>query len=40
MSNILSIITFILALTGKLMVKDKLARQGGPGFAARDAVMT
>jgi phosphoglycerate dehydrogenase-like enzyme len=30
-----SIITFILALTGKLMVKDRLARQGGPGFAAR-----
>lgn len=30
-----SIITFILALTGKMMVKDKLARQGGPGFAAR-----
>jgi D-3-phosphoglycerate dehydrogenase len=30
-----SIITFILALTGKLMMKDKLARQGAPGFAAR-----
>jgi D-3-phosphoglycerate dehydrogenase len=30
-----SIITFMLALTGKMMVKDKLARQGGPGFAAR-----
>ena len=30
-----SIITFILALTGKLMVKDRLARQGPPGFAAR-----
>ncbi len=30
-----SIITFILALTGKMMVKDKLARQGPPGFAAR-----
>ena len=30
-----SIITLILALTGKMMVKDKLARQGGPGFAAR-----
>jgi phosphoglycerate dehydrogenase-like enzyme len=30
-----SILTFILALTGKLMVKDKLARMGGPGFAAR-----
>lgn len=30
-----SIMTFMLALTGKLMVKDKLARQGAPGFAAR-----
>ncbi len=30
-----SIITFILALTGKLMEKDRLARQGPPGFAAR-----
>jgi len=30
-----SILTFILALTGKLMVKDRLARMGGPGFAAR-----
>ncbi len=30
-----SIITFVLALTGKLMIKDQLARQGGPGFAAR-----
>ncbi len=30
-----SIITFILALSGKLMVKDRLARQGPPGFAAR-----
>jgi phosphoglycerate dehydrogenase-like enzyme len=30
-----SILTFILALTGKLMVKDQLARMGGPGFAAR-----
>jgi phosphoglycerate dehydrogenase-like enzyme len=30
-----SIMTFILALSGKLMVKDKLARQGPPGFAAR-----
>jgi phosphoglycerate dehydrogenase-like enzyme len=30
-----SIITFILALTGKLMVKDKLTRQGPDGFAAR-----
>ena len=34
-----SIITFILALTGKLMVKDKLARQGPAGFAARGAHM-
>jgi phosphoglycerate dehydrogenase-like enzyme len=34
-----SIITFMLALTGKLMVKDKLARQGAPGFAARGANM-
>lgn len=30
-----SIITFILALTGKLMVKDGLARQAGEGFAKR-----
>ena len=30
-----SIMTFILALTGKMMVKDKLARMGPPGFAAR-----
>ena len=30
-----SIITFILALTGKMMVKDRLARMGAPGFAAR-----
>jgi phosphoglycerate dehydrogenase-like enzyme len=34
-----SILTFILALTGKLMVKDRLARQGAPGFAARGAHM-
>jgi phosphoglycerate dehydrogenase-like enzyme len=34
-----SIITFILALTGKLMTKDKLARQGPEGFAARGAHM-
>ncbi len=34
-----SIITFILALTGKLMVKDRLARQGAEGFAARGAHM-
>ena len=30
-----SIITFMLALTGKMMVKDKLARMGAAGFAAR-----
>lgn len=30
-----SIITFILALTGNLMVKDKLTRQGAAGFDAR-----
>ena len=30
-----SIITFMLALTGKMMVKDRLARLGPPGFAAR-----
>ena len=30
-----SIVTFMLALTGKLLVKDRLARMGGPGFAAR-----
>jgi len=30
-----SIITFMLALTGKMMVKDRLARLGAPGFAAR-----
>ncbi len=30
-----SIITLILALTGKLMVKDKLARLGPDGFSAR-----
>ncbi|MCA3574093.1 MAG: dehydrogenase [Aestuariivirga sp.] len=30
-----SIITFMLALTGKMMVKDRLARMGGPGFATR-----
>jgi phosphoglycerate dehydrogenase-like enzyme len=34
-----SIITFMLALAGKLMAKDKLARQGAPGFAARGAHM-
>ena len=30
-----SIVTFMLALTGKMMVKDRLARMGAPGFAAR-----
>ncbi len=30
-----SILTFMLALTGKMMVKDKLARMGAPGFATR-----
>jgi phosphoglycerate dehydrogenase-like enzyme len=30
-----SIVTFMLALTGKMMVKDKLARLGPPGFAVR-----
>ncbi|MGB8313381.1 MAG: NAD(P)-dependent oxidoreductase [Aestuariivirga sp.] len=30
-----SILTFMLTLTGKLMVKDRLARRGAPGFAAR-----
>jgi phosphoglycerate dehydrogenase-like enzyme len=30
-----SIVTFMLALTGKLLVKDRLARMGQPGFAAR-----
>jgi phosphoglycerate dehydrogenase-like enzyme len=30
-----SIITLMLALTGKLMIKDKLAREGAPGFARR-----
>jgi phosphoglycerate dehydrogenase-like enzyme len=34
-----SIITLMLALTGKLMVKDALARQGPQGFAARGAHM-
>jgi phosphoglycerate dehydrogenase-like enzyme len=34
-----SIITFMLALTGKLLVKDKLVRQGPPGFAARGSHM-
>ncbi|MCB1376754.1 MAG: dehydrogenase [Alphaproteobacteria bacterium] len=30
-----SIITFMLALTGKMTAKDRLARMGPPGFAAR-----
>lgn len=30
-----SIVTFMLALTGKLMAKDKLARMGAEGFNAR-----
>lgn len=30
-----SIITLMLALTGKLMAKDRLTRLGAPGFAAR-----
>ncbi len=30
-----SIITLMLALTGKLMVKDRLTREAGPGFARR-----
>jgi phosphoglycerate dehydrogenase-like enzyme len=34
-----SIITLMLALTGKLMVKDRLARMGAAGFQARGANM-
>ena len=34
-----SIITLMLALTGRLLVKDRLARQGPAGFAARDGCM-
>src|SRR6187200_3002786 len=30
-----SIITLMLALTGKLMIKDRLTRAGPPGFAQR-----
>ena len=30
-----SIVTLLLALTGKLMVKDRLTREGPPGFARR-----
>ncbi len=34
-----AILTFILALTGKLMVKDQLTRQGASGFNQRGAHM-
>jgi phosphoglycerate dehydrogenase-like enzyme len=34
-----AIMTFILVLAGKLMVKDRLARRGPDGFAARGAHM-
>ena len=34
-----SIIAFILALTGKLMVKDRLTREGAAGFARRGEYM-
>ncbi len=34
-----AILTYIFALTGRLMVKDRLARQGAAGFAARGAHM-
>jgi phosphoglycerate dehydrogenase-like enzyme len=34
-----SIITLMLALTGKLMVKDALTREGPPGFARRGEYM-
>jgi D-3-phosphoglycerate dehydrogenase len=34
-----SIITLMLALTGKLMVKDRLAREGAAGFARRSEHM-
>ena len=30
-----SIVTFVLALTGRLMVKDRLTREGEPGYARR-----
>jgi phosphoglycerate dehydrogenase-like enzyme len=30
-----SIVTFVLALTGRLMVKDRLTREGQPGYARR-----
>lgn len=34
-----SVITFMLALTGKLMIKDKLTRQAAAGFAERSQHM-
>ena len=34
-----SIITFILALAGRLMVKDRLTREGAAGFARRGEYM-
>lgn len=34
-----SVITFMLALTGKLMIKDRLTRQGPSGFAQRSQNM-
>ena len=34
-----AILTFILALTGKLMIKDRLTRAGPAGFAARSGHM-
>jgi D-3-phosphoglycerate dehydrogenase len=35
----ISVITFMLALTGKLMIKDRLTRQGAEGFAKRSEHM-
>ena len=35
----ISIVALMLALTGKLLVKDKLARLGAPGFQSRGANM-
>jgi lactate dehydrogenase-like 2-hydroxyacid dehydrogenase len=34
-----SILTFMLALTGKMMVKDRLARRGPDGFATKGQYM-
>src|ERR1700722_15879199 len=34
-----SIVTFVLALTGRLMVKDRLTREGQPGYARRGEYM-